>query len=980
MAEPQLADDPDIVETPGSDTALGSFMPLPQSRPQIPKIETDEHFDTLKPGSVFVDPQGKRRRKPYAVQNDREFEAVPEGEQFLDPQGNLRQKPKFEPVDFTANTLYHMAANDRERRKALERSYPGKVKGTKADDFYVDDDGVMRKPKGFTEAPLSFGAAVAAPTTFATAGGIIGGTATLPTGPGATAGAWGGATVGSMGGQIFNDMVMQLAGVYDRSVTEEVSGLGWAAVMGGGGELVGRGVAAAAPSAKGFVTQYLPKAVAKLLGAEPEAVATATRLADQGVLVPPSAWAKEAPHVQNIAEVLDPAFRTQKPLQQSAEAHYERTARKLLDDMGIEAPPTGEILKPTAAVSTREAGEALIGRAVRESAEADARFAESLKPKLDAVTGKVVPQQENQQAVLESAREAREAANKLLAAGFQDIEKGIADGMRIAKAGSNSGDLWWGVGEKLQAVRAAIQSRHTKWYAQADEAAGGILPQQDDLPRRAAQVLEQLPEGFAQQYPGIVKRIADMAGIKGEIGTESATGEWVKPPVAATFGELHNLRTVLRNQIDWWKLNSDFKNGALKHLQNGVNDILHEPGAAPELKIAAKLLDATDRSYAENMAVFNSKQLNAVMKGLEAGVPADEQTLYNALFKEGHTELTRKAMGMLGPELTSGVRAADQKAMLEASRDLSGNIDGTRFAKEVLDRYRANMLNTIHGDEIGGKLLKQAQHLEMLEGKLAIPSQAGDTALDVISRARMLAEIAETEAKRDPLKMLGQEMKKITAEHGKELRQTQAARKGEPLGFLYNETVGASQAVDRILKSEDLILATASKFGERSPEFEMLRQVYVRRMLEGGMRPDLTNVSAEVQQVMFPGVSLRQMQTLAKDMEFLLETKAARTGSGKSIMATEAVEHPWSRLGGKGGTFLPKVPGMDFAARAALTKYYGFITELASKPAFLRWIDKGLNGDEQARQMTKAAVQRHLQKGGAVGTAIGEAEYQAPNQ
>lgn len=934
---------------------------------RVPRVTSDADFESLKPGQAFLDPQGNKRKKPYVVKDDREFDAVPEGEQFVGPDGQTRQKPKYEPVDFTANTLYHMAVNDKERRRALERSYPGKVRGEKAEDFYVEDDnGVLRKPKGFTEASGSFVAGIAAPTAGAAAGGILGGVATSPTGPGATAGAFGGATVGGMGGQVFNDMIMQLAGVYDRSGTEQAGNLGWAGLAGGGGEVVGRGVAAAIPTARHALTQYLPKTVAKLLGAEPEAVATATRLADQGVLVPPSAWAKEAPHVQNIAEVLDPAFRTQKPLQQSAEAHYEKTARHLLEDMGFDPPAAGELLKPTAAVSGKEAGEALIAKAVQESAEADARFAEALKPKLDAVSGKVVPLQENQQAVLQTAKEAREAADKLLNAGYQDIEKGIEDGMRIAKAGSNSGDLWWGVGEKLQAVRAGIQARHSQWYKQADEAAGGVLPDVGDLPARAAQLLERLPEGFAQQYPGIVKRIAEL-------------GE--TPP---TFGQLHDLRTVLRNQIDWWKLDSDFKNGALKHLQNGVNDVLHDPGAAPELKIASKLLDATDRSYADQMAIFNSKQLNAVMKGLEAGVPADEQALYNTLFKEGNTELTRKVMGMIGPELTAGLRAADQRAMLDASRDLSGNIDGSRFAKEVVERYRGNMLNTIHGDEIGNKLLKQAQYLEQLEGKLPIPAKPGDTALDVISRARMAAEIAETEAKRDPLKMLGSEMKKITADHAKELKQAQAARNKEPLGFLYNETVGASQAVDRILRSEDLILATASKFGEKSPEFEMLRQVYVRRLMEGGMKPGdkLSGISPEIQQVMFPGASLSQMQRLAKDMDFLLDTKAARSGAGRSIMGVEAVEHPTTRLLGGGAKYVPKFlrAPADPVMRATLTQYYKFITELASNPAFLRWIDKGLNGDEQARQMTKAAVQRHIQKGGATGAAISEAEYQAPNQ
>lgn len=98
-------------------------------------------------------------------------------------------------------------------------------------------------------------------------------------------------------------------------------------------------------------------------------------------------------------------------------------------------------------------------------------------------------------------------------------------------------------------------------------------------------------------------------------------------------------------------------------------------------------------------------------------------------------------------------------------------------------------------------------------------------------------------------------------------------------------------------------------------------------------------------------------------------------------MATEAVEHPSTRLLGSAAKYIPKpmrTPS-DFVMRAALTKFYAFITETASNPAFLRWIDKGLSGDEQARQMTRAAVQRHIQKGDATGAAVAEAEYQVPN-
>ena len=99
---------------------------------KIPRIDGDEEFDKIEPGKIFTDPSGNRRQKPYTVRDEREFEALPEGAQFIDPDGNLRQKPKYEGVDYTANTLYNMAANDKERRHALERSYPGKIRGEKA--------------------------------------------------------------------------------------------------------------------------------------------------------------------------------------------------------------------------------------------------------------------------------------------------------------------------------------------------------------------------------------------------------------------------------------------------------------------------------------------------------------------------------------------------------------------------------------------------------------------------------------------------------------------------------------------------------------------------------------------------------------------------------------------------------------------------------------------------------------------------------
>jgi hypothetical protein len=46
----------------------------------------------------------------------------------------------------------------------------------------------------------------------------------------------------------------------------------------------------------------------------------------------------------------------------------------------------------------------------------------------------------------------------------------------------------------------------------------------------------------------------------------------------------------------------------------------------------------------------------------------------------------------------------------------------------------------------------------------------------------------------------------------------------------------------------------------------------------------------------------------------------------------------------------------------------------------LRWMEKGLKGDERARQMVKEEIQKRMQRGGAVGAGIAQSQFQTPNQ
>lgn len=944
--------------------------------PDIVKVTGREDYDRVPHGSAYLDPEGKKRFKPIRDRSD--YQSLPEGAEYADPTGQIRTKPTYEGVGYTAQTLYDMGVNDKERKKALERSYPGKVRDDPSGGFFVEDEGKLRKPGRGIEKLTGGVSSAAAPTILSVLGALGGGTVgSVEPGGGTVAGAALGGAGGAMLGQSFNDIIMGLSGTYDRSRTEEAAEMGLAGAGGMMGAGVGRGIATVVPSLKTGVsaaTAAAPGAVRSFLGAGEADLKMARELSEKGVQVPPSSWAKEAPHLQNLVEVFDPAFHTQKPLLQSATAHYEKSAGEVLQALGIKDP--GSLTKPIADIPTKEAGEAVMRRTLGELAEKDAKMQAALDAKKAATEAGVPGQVAQRETVLKAAEEARTAAQKVVDAGYKDIENDIKVGMKVAEAGHNSGDLWGAVGQKLVAVRRAVGERATTMYDAADQAAGGHLPDINGLPHTAEQFLEQLPPDFQSKYPDVVRKLRDLAGTK-----DPKTGEFIKEPVNPTFGQLHNMRSQFRSNVNYSDLTPDVREGAYKFFAGKVDSILHDAHAVPELQEASKLLKEADKFYAENIKLFNANQVKAVMRGLESGEPADPANLYNVVVKSGQTDLTQKIKEKVGSNLWAGVKAADMQAMLDSSKTLTpGVVDGRTFAREVLERHRNNTLEVVHGKEASEKLLEQARRIEMLDGRLEIPVRPGDTVTQVIARARQAEELAKAEAKRDPLGTLGKEMRKVEVEHKREAAKMAAERRKDPLGFLYNPTTGASEAVDKILNSEDLILASAARFGEKSPEFEMLRQVWAKRMLTSGtMRPSeaLEKVSPEVQQIMFPGVTLNQMQTLAKEMDFLLDTRAGK-GTAAGMAAMAKVEHPWgSGLLGKGvGAAAKLVPGSSAAARATLGSYYGVVRKAMTSPALLRWLEKGLNGTKEQREAIRQSIGAVLQKGGAVGAGVGEAAVQ----
>lgn len=992
-------------DTLGPDLSIGdpsgANMAQDASRTAMPRVTDDASYDEIAPGTEFVDPEGNTRRKPYAVRpgrrGDADYDAIPEGATFLDPEGNERQKPAYQPLNYSAQTLHSMAINPKEQKKALEYAYPDAeiTQDPASGEWVVNDNGVQRKA-GATRGVRPFLGAVTAgvaPTVGAVLGALGGGVAgsEVPI-VGNVAGVAAGGAGGSIAGQMVNDAIFHAIAGTDRSAGEEATNLGLAGLSGAAGAGVGRGAAMVVPSIKAGVSAAgaaVPGALRSVTGATKEGLERAQGLMERGYAVPPSATMPEAPHIQNIVEVLDPAFRTQKPLVKQNLQAYEKEAGGILKEAGV--PEFEDLVKapsltdPGAAIPTARAGEALKERAIQQAGEADARLQEAFDARRQALAQGLPDTQSQQAAILRAQEESRRAVENLLNENYARINQDVERAYQLSQTGANTGEAWQQVAQQFQATRRAIGERANRMYEASHELGGDTPIASDSLVQAARDFAGSLPEEFRTTQPAIVRRLEAMGGREEvrDPTTGQVTQEAVEP-TNPTFAQLHELRSIMRTNADFSRLNSDVRNGTYKHFNNVIDDVIHDADAQPHLRAAAEALDRADAFYRENIPIFNARELQAVMRGVEAGEPANPIALYNTLVKADQPQMTTRIREMVGPNLWRAVQAAQVDDLMRRSMSTSvrGAVDGPAFARNVLADYNNGLLQQVQDRTMLDQLVRQADLIAMSRGKLDIPVNPGDRMVDIIARARAADEAAKNLGKTDPLVALKKAGDQLTREQRQALGQARSARNKEPLGFLFDAKVGTQEAADRILGNPDLLLAAADKFGRESTEFKLLQQAYLWKVLQGDMNPGkpLAKIAPEIQHLMFPGATLGQLQALAKDMDFLANTKLMRGADtmGGSMMAVSKVEHP--PLGSVRG-IAKRIPGLgvasEFTARAVLTKYYALVSKLTSQsPGTLTFMLKGLQGTPEQRLATKQAIDAVLQRGGAVGAGAGQGAYQ----
>ena len=548
---------------------------------------------------------------------------------------------------------------------------------------------------------------------------------------------------------------------------------------------------------------------------------------------------------------------------------------------------------------------------------------------------------------------------------IEDISRKLAGEAGISL---NSGELVKGMEGKIRDLRRAMGNQAKTLYSAADAAAGNMKPNVKPLRDDVDTLLNSLPAGFEGQYGYIVNALRDIK--KGDV----------------TFGQLHNLRSMLRHEVDWATATNTQTEGATKKVLGSIQSVIDDPKALPPLKEASRLLKAADDFYAKNFPKFKNEQIKWTLKQVQDGVPPDAGVLAERFIQGGQSEQTRMLKKVAGPQLWRGVLAADTQNMLDRAATVGGNYDIKAFVSEVEQRVKNGTLKEAYGENEARLLQAMAVRLKAYSGgEVPVRVTEGDTLMDVMRKASEYADLAKRAAEMNPaaaLKADAERMAKVEKlakdNLNKELGQN-------PLSAMFraNPSIGGIAAAERILATPDLMLSVSRTFGPQSSEAQMLRQVWWQTFFQRDIKDmskiagEIRNMEPSVQKFLFPempsGDVLKSVQKIGKEMEFLFPTELADVGS--SIAGANRVLNPTGYV--PGGRTLRQVPGGNVVARYGLGWFYTTAEWALSHPRLALFIEKGLSGSEAEREAAKAVLQasyeKWLMRGRVTGYGVGAA-------
>lgn len=781
------------------------------------------------------------------------------------PPGSTTQPaPQQQEVElpYKYGAPYAMATNDAERTRVLREAYGADKVGRDSRGLYVTTPAGKKYPQSGLGADVT---SQAAPVLGAAAGGIAGGA--MSGGLAAVAGAG----VGGAAGQAVNDAIMKSLGYTDRTAGSELGGLAESAAWSAGGEGVGRvGVQPLKTAAK-----YAGKSIGKFFDVDPQAAREAADMGAEGYRTHPESYAKSFPRAGReiaLAERLGYA-----PLAKSAAKFGEEKTAAALEKTGLSADEAAADVAgmKTAAPSGETAGKALQDAARAEQTEAEAGHAEQVRAVREGAkeTGKqaAVRADEAATAALKTQQDAEKDVDKTLTRGWESI-----DGLRKT---SQPAKLAGMIAQKITELRAKVSNAHTQMYNLWDAKHGATEIDVSPIREAAADFLDDHAEELKRYAPSLVRSL----------------GTLDQGPMTA--GQLHNLRSQLRDLAYSPNLTPDIKKGTYKYLAGVVDQTLHEN----VLPWAARDLDRIDASYARNMKQFQNKTLQTMVDQIKDGLPPDASKIANMVIQPGETATLKRIQAIVGPAGTQKIAAADlSNVVAQAKYPLSDKIDPKRFLEQIDQRFRNGTLEVIYGKARADQISLLAQRLAARHGAFPIEGLTPDNFVAKLQTMNKAADAAAALVKaNDPIAIMeaatkGGE-KEVAALTEEFARRTGLS--GDPLRALRNPDVLAANAAEEILHNDQRIEAAITRFGADSEPVTLLRRYALERMLAPIVRKEgaaatqagLTGLSQKAQELLFPNGLLDDIKTINKGIEKIIGPSSR---SAPSLATGAALDKP----------------------------------------------------------------------------------------
>jgi hypothetical protein len=757
--------------------------------------------------------------------------------------------------------LYDMATNDVERFKILSKYYGQNNVGRDEYGLYV------RQPGGKQIYPKSSLVSGAVSGAAPVVGGTLGAVAASEGGP---VGAVAGSGAGAAAGQGVNDAVLGIMGFYDRTMGSEVGNLASTAASNAALEGAGRGLGAAARLAGTTAKDAALSPVRKALGFDAAAAARAKELVEHGYSVNPMSYVQDAKRIGRQIELsrLYGGDYTAK----SEEKFARDKAIAALKKAGMsdaDAAAEYERMKTPAAVTAQPAGQALKGAAAAETSAARGGVDQAKQATLAGA-----------EAGGKAAVAARDASVRDLTTRLRSMEttlqKNLDQGKRTLDQLATQvkkGPLAEDYAKKIVDYRNQIQQDATELYGYADELAGDARINAAPAKEAALQFMQNLPEDLRAQFPALVKRIGNIAGEEGEVAE-------------MTFGETHYLRSQLRDLAYSDKLSPEFKKGPYKHLQNVVDDMLHNShsfaygDADPRLKAAAAELDFADKFYARNMKQFNNATMENLVKQTKDGLPPDPVKIARMVAQTGEMATLDRLLRVGGPELRKRVAAADLQDVLAQSRKLgSQNIDPKELLKSLEERQANRTLTRLYGPQ-SQQLMLYARRLAAKSG--AIPPAAfnpkgiieTDGFMRTLAAANKVQDRITELTKLKPMEIMEAAMKPARERVALLEKEFGGKLSADMMKFLRDPELLAEAAAHRVLGSEDLLEEAARRFPQAMPTLQKyaLERVLAPLARGDGSRTLLTTLgqlTEKQQAILFPAGMAADLKRLADGLALI---------------------------------------------------------------------------------------------------------------